>query len=96
MGKEYMGIPRENIPWYPTIDKSTCTNCGVCHDRCDNGVYEIEPHGDSVKVAKPFNCVVLCESCSRSCPTGAITFPDNAETRLLILELLSGSDSQDI
>jgi len=90
-----MGIPREKIPWYPTIDDSVCTNCGFCHDRCNNGVYEAGSEAGNVRVANPFNCVVLCESCSRSCPTGAITFPDNAETRLLILELLSGNGAQE-
>jgi pyrroline-5-carboxylate reductase len=25
-----MSVPREKIPWYPTIEQELCTNCGVC------------------------------------------------------------------
>lgn len=25
--KEWKGVPREQVPWYPTIDMDTCTGC---------------------------------------------------------------------
>jgi formate hydrogenlyase subunit 6/NADH:ubiquinone oxidoreductase subunit I len=34
------GIPRDKIPWYPTIDYKKCINCGKCEDYCIEGVYE--------------------------------------------------------
>jgi NAD-dependent dihydropyrimidine dehydrogenase PreA subunit len=27
------GIPRQDIPWFPTIDEKACINCGLCYVR---------------------------------------------------------------
>lgn len=76
-GRDYMGIPREEIPWFPTIDADLCSSCGSCLDFCTNGVFV---QGDtSVQVVNPYNCVVGCDACARDCPTGAISFPDKRE-----------------
>ena len=37
-----MSIPREEIPWYPTIEQELCSNCGICVDFCTHGVYAVE------------------------------------------------------
>ena len=29
------GIPRNKIPWYPTIDYEKCVSCGKCVDYCN-------------------------------------------------------------
>ena len=81
-GTHYMGIPREEIPWYPEIDADLCTGCGSCLEFCANGVFE--ENGDVVKVVQPYNCVVACDACARACPTDAIRFPDKRE---LVLKL---------
>jgi NAD-dependent dihydropyrimidine dehydrogenase PreA subunit len=69
-----MSIPREVIPWYPTIDEGLCTNCGVCVDFCPHGVYTM----DDVQtiVAAPYSCVVGCSNCASLCTAAAIRFPD--------------------
>jgi NAD-dependent dihydropyrimidine dehydrogenase PreA subunit len=69
-----MTVPRELIPWYPTIDESLCNNCGVCVAFCPHGVY----NADEVRtvVAVPNNCVVGCSNCVSQCSVGAITFPE--------------------
>ena len=36
------GIPRNKIPWYPTIDYEKCISCGKCVDYCTLGTYEFE------------------------------------------------------
>ena len=75
--RPYMGIPREAIPWFPTIDPEQCINDGVCLEFCTNDVFA---QGDtSTVVANPLNCVVACSSCTRVCPTDAISFPDMGE-----------------
>ena len=51
-GKPFMNIPREKIPWYPTIDAQKCQNCGNCLDFCSHGVYD--QGGQTVLVAHPF------------------------------------------
>jgi NAD-dependent dihydropyrimidine dehydrogenase PreA subunit len=66
-------IPREEIPWYPTIDPEKCTNCGACKEFCPNGVYaEGKPN---MEVVLPFQCVVGCSGCISICTPQAISFP---------------------
>jgi len=87
-GRDYMGIPRDKIPWAPTIIQDTCTGCGECRDVCPNGVYELDETEGKMKVIHPENCVVLCDKCAGFCPTESIHFPDKAETKKLIGRLL--------
>ncbi|MDZ7740853.1 MAG: ferredoxin family protein [Bacteroidota bacterium] len=76
-GTEYMGIPREKIPWFPVIDEDKCTNCGSCLEFCDNDVFE---QGETVmQVPNPYNCVVGCSTCQKFCDFDAITFPSKDE-----------------
>ncbi len=65
-------IPREKIPWYPTVHVEKCTGCGACVEFCPHGVYR---HSSKVEVVNPFNCVVGCSGCVSQCPEGAISFP---------------------
>lgn len=84
-GRDYMGIAREEIPWYPTIDEDLCTNCGACLDFCSNEVFE---QGDMTTiVTNPYNCVVGCSACAKECPVAAISFPKKEEL-IAILNVL--------
>ncbi len=87
-GRSYMGIPRERIPWNPSIDSEKCTGCGECLEVCPNEVYAPDEPAGKTKVANPNNCVVLCDKCAGFCPQGAITFPDREATKKLIGGLL--------
>jgi NAD-dependent dihydropyrimidine dehydrogenase PreA subunit len=71
--KAWHGIPREEIPWKPTIDAEACIGCQLCYVTCGRGVYEME-EGVAVAVA-PMECAVGCSTCGNICPTNAITFP---------------------
>ncbi|RII29681.1 MAG: 4Fe-4S ferredoxin [Geobacter sp.] len=73
--KEWRGIPRQEIPWFPTIDPEKCTGCKTCMEFCKNDVLTFDGEAEKVLVANPFNCVVECRTCSRLCPSGAISFP---------------------
>ena len=67
------GIPREEIPWLPTIDAEACIGCQLCYVTCGRGVYEMQ---EGVAVAmEPMACAVGCATCGNICPTGAISFP---------------------
>ena len=73
--KEYLGIPRKKIPWYPEIDSENCDACGTCLEFCKLGTYSYSDGKNEVKVSDPYNCVVGCNGCKDKCPNGAISFP---------------------
>lgn len=68
------GIPRKDIPWFPTVDSEACIGCTLCFLTCGRGVYEMQ-NNKSV-VVNPYNCMVGCGTCGTVCPTQAISFPD--------------------
>ena len=78
-------IPREKIPWFPTIDEALCTNCGVCIDFCANGVYELAE--GQTRVVAPYNCIVGCSGCESLCSPAALHFPDLGEFMVKLGEL---------
>lgn len=82
--EQYHGIPREEIPWFPTIDYEKCTSCGVCAEFCKRGVYTMD---DAPKVTDPYRCVVSCTGCKGQCKEGAISFPTLIELREVMKEL---------
>jgi len=67
------GIPREEIPWLPTIEAGACIGCQLCYVTCGRGVFEMQ-EGVAVATA-PMECAVGCATCGNICPTGAISFP---------------------
>lgn len=73
-----VGYPRDQIPWYPTIDATKCVSCGMCMN-CGRNVYDWV-NGKAV-VARPYECIVGCSTCAALCLGEAITFPDIARVR---------------
>lgn len=70
----WRGYPREQIPWFPTLDATLCDGCGICLRLCSTGA--LTPTGDGkVRVAEPMACVVGCSSCATICKPGALIFP---------------------
>ena len=74
----YHGIPREEIQWFPRIDRDLCTNCKACFDFCKRGVYTFK---EVPEVTNPYRCVVSCAGCLTQCKAGAISFPSLVELR---------------
>jgi NAD-dependent dihydropyrimidine dehydrogenase PreA subunit len=88
IAKDYVGIPRKMIPWYPTIDEAACTNCGVCAQTCKHGTFAVRTAPEKVVVVdSPYSCEVFCETCRFACPTGAISFPSRKSTRQILKDL---------
>ena len=77
MGKygEWKGVPREHVPWYPTIDIEKCSGCKTCFEFCSHHVYAWDEAADRPRVVEPFQCVVGCSNCSHQCEQKAISFP---------------------
>ncbi len=71
--KTWHGIPREEIPWFPTVDNDTCIGCTLCYVSCGRAVYEMQDN--KAVVENPYNCMVGCSTCATVCPVEAITFP---------------------
>lgn len=86
---DWRGIPREEIPWFPTIDVEKCIGCRECITICKNGVLAFDETKKKSKVVNPYNCVVECRTCARLCPVDAISFPDAAKFTAFIKARLS-------
>jgi NAD-dependent dihydropyrimidine dehydrogenase PreA subunit len=71
----WQGVPREEIPWYPTIREELCNGCNACLEFCSYGVFEYEETTSKVSVMHPFNCIVGCSICALKCDPKAIVFP---------------------
>ncbi|HVC95475.1 MAG TPA: ferredoxin family protein [Pirellulales bacterium] len=67
------GIPRDQIPWFPTVDPETCIGCQLCYITCGRNVFEM--HDAHALAVDPMNCAVGCTTCANICPTNAIAFP---------------------
>jgi len=73
--KPWHGIPREEIPWHPTVDEDVCIGCGTCVVSCSRLVYRFDFERKKAVVADPLNCMVGCRTCASTCPANAISFP---------------------
>jgi len=83
----YLGIPRQMIPWFPTVDAEKCVGCKECIKFCHDTVYVSDEEAKKVYVAHPWHCQVYCQSCTHACNKDAITFPDRREVKARIREL---------
>jgi len=72
----YFGVPRQQIPWFPTIAHSKCQGCGKCVEFCKHGVFKLKKNPLKAVVIKPYHCVIPCLKCAEFCPRKAITFPN--------------------
>lgn len=85
----WRGIPRVEIPWFPTIDAEKCIGCRECLNICKNDVFAFDEERQKSTVVNPYNCVVECRTCARLCPVEAISFPDAGEFTAFIKEKLA-------
>ncbi len=85
--KDYLGIPRNLIPWFPKIDQAKCNGCGICVKACKHEVYARDESSQKAVVANPYYCEVYCQSCQFQCPQEAISFPNKAEVKEIFREL---------
>ena len=91
----FMGVPREKIPWFPTIDYSKCDFCMECDKFCPHQVYERREGEVKLVVAHPEHCVVFCRACAKTCGPDALSFPNKPETIELIKRLRAEAEGSD-
>jgi len=74
--KDWFGVPRREIKWYPNIDYDRCIGCGLCFLTCGGRlVYDWDFKNMKPIIARPYNCMVGCDTCAKLCPRDAIIFP---------------------
>jgi NAD-dependent dihydropyrimidine dehydrogenase PreA subunit len=84
----FMGVQRNKLPWWPTIDYKKCNFCMECDKFCPHDVYERNDDEDKKLIVKnPYNCVVFCRACSKACALDALTFPNKQQITKLIKKL---------
>jgi NAD-dependent dihydropyrimidine dehydrogenase PreA subunit len=88
-------IPREEIPWYPTVSPDACVGNQDCIALCPQDVFRWDPEAGHVVVAAPFNCVVGCRECVEVCLNQAISFP-SVEEWLAVLHRLQARVQENI
>jgi NAD-dependent dihydropyrimidine dehydrogenase PreA subunit len=71
--------PDDGFQWGPTLDAAACTDCRVCLEFCQQGVYGMV--GEHVRVVGKDSCVDGCSHCASMCEAGALTFPTLDELR---------------
>lgn len=77
----FMGVSRNKIDWYPTIDYDLCNDCMECVKFCPHHVYEVDETAEhKITVKNQDNCVVFCRACGKACGLDAIKFQDKSET----------------
>jgi len=59
--------------WYPVIDYTSCTECGVCTEKCQHGVYD-KAKAPTPVVIFPEGCIEGCKGCGDLCPNNAIQY----------------------
>ena len=91
----FMGVPREKIPWAPTIDYARCDFCMECDRFCPHQVYERREGEVRLVVAHPTNCVVFCRACAKTCGPDALSFPSKLEVVELIKRLRAEESASD-
>ena len=72
---QWENIPREQIPWFPTVSEELCNGCGNCLEVCPKDVFEKLENG-KVMVVDPFLCIVGCCFCKSACDPHAIMMPN--------------------
>jgi NAD-dependent dihydropyrimidine dehydrogenase PreA subunit len=85
--KDYLGIPRKLIPWFPIIDDNKCNGCEICVNACKHYVFAIYENKNNAYIENPYHCEVYCQSCQFQCPEEAISFPVKNEVKELFKEL---------
>ena len=87
----FMGVPRDRIPWAPTIDYAKCNFCMECDKFCPHGVFQRQDGETKLVVANPHHCVVFCRACAKTCGPDALSFPSKPEVIQLIKQLREGA-----
>lgn len=82
-------VPREKIPWFPTINYDACIHDRECIEFCKHDVFDWDEALGVPIVTRPYNCVVGCDACANLCPSQAISFPPLEEFKATLRKLMA-------
>ena len=83
----YPGVPREKLPWFPTINPEVCLMDLDCVNFCSQGVFEWDPESRRPFVAHPYSCIPGCDSCAQMWRVQAISFSSKEKFRRILHRL---------
>jgi NAD-dependent dihydropyrimidine dehydrogenase PreA subunit len=89
-----VAVPRELVPWYPTVNAELCTGDRACVDFCKNDVFRWDEEHAHPIVEHPYKCVLGCSACMELCPVEAISFPSMQELRETLRRLRAQGSAQ--
>ena len=84
----FMGVQRDKIPWYPTIDYAKCTFCMECDKFCPHHVFErreSHPSSRCRRVQTTVSC--FAGLVPRPAAPTRISFPEKPATIALIKQI---------
>lgn len=87
-------VPRQKIPWFPTVNYDACTHCQECTNFCKNNVFDWNEALGVPDVNRPYNCVVGCDACAKICPSEAISFPPMEEFKATLRKLITEANRE--
>lgn len=79
-GKDWFGVDRSTLTWYPTIVSDKCTGCGLFVVTCGEkrNVFGFNVDTKKSVVLAPQHCMVGCDNCASNCLWDAIHFPHDS------------------
>ena len=73
----FMGVPREKIPWFPTIDYDKCNYCMECDKFCPHQVFERrEAERAETRGGQPEQLRGVLPRLRKTCGPDALAFPE--------------------
>lgn len=82
----WRGVPRDEISWWPIVQKCKCDGCGLCVISCPAEALAFDYELDIPFVRALHRCLVGCSTCASLCPNGALLLPDPAGLRQTIVQ----------
>jgi ferredoxin len=82
----WYGVPREELLWWPIVQKCQCNGCGLCVISCPAEALAFDYELRIPFIRALHRCLVGCSTCATLCPNGAIQLPDPATLRQTIAQ----------
>lgn len=80
------GVPRDEISWWPIVEKCKCKGCGLCVISCPADALAFDYELRIPFVHTLHRCIVGCSICAMLCPQEAVLLPNRNKIQSVISE----------